>query len=114
MAETPEWFLKLLTKPLDSVFHQKSSIAGRQDWDGFLNQPFPEGQRNVNLTKLVGYFLRKKLDGFLTLNLCHLINQSCCKPPLPEQEVVQIVNSIALTESHKMIGKSYEQSSKWS
>jgi hypothetical protein len=108
MADIPEWFLTLLTKPVESSSRYTSSIAKGQDWARFLSQPFPEGQRNVNLTKLVGYFLRKKLDGLLTLHLSHLINQTCCKPPLSEQEVAQIVNSIALKESHHMIGKSYE------
>ena len=112
MAEAPEWFLKLLTTSTLSSSVNGQIQAG-QGWDRFLNEPFPEGQRNVNLTKIVGYFLSKKMDGILTLNICQLINQEHCKPPLPEQEVLQIVNSIALKESHKMIGKYYEQSPKW-
>lgn len=111
LAELPEWFLNLFLGCSLSSSDKHETYQDRirhMEWSGFLKQPFPEGQRNTNLTQIAGYFLAKKMDGYLALDICQSINQTICKPPLPEQEVIQIVNSIALKESQKMMESHYE------
>lgn len=101
----PGWFLQLLlgceSSSLNASIQYRDRVGGTE-WSHFLKQPFPEGQRNTSLTQIAGYFLAKRMDGHLALAICQSINQTTCKPPLPEKEVVQIVNSIALKESQKM------------
>jgi hypothetical protein len=110
LAELPEWFLELLSG-LKHPFSDKNAQAGVKiadtPWGHFLKTCFPEGQRNTSLTQIAGYFLAKRMDGYLILDICQSINQTTCKPPLPEKEVTQIVNSIALKEALKMGGASY-------
>lgn len=116
LAELPEWFLNLLLGcGLPSSDKHGKCVNGDRveyrarhtEWSGFLKQPFPEGQRNTSLTQIAGYFLAKRIDGYLALDICHSINQTVCKPPLPEQEVIRIVNSIARQESQKMMEAHY-------
>ena len=53
-----------------------------------------EGTRNIGLTSLAGKLRRAGLSqGELEIVLLH-INQSRCRPPLPEREVVAIARSI--------------------
>jgi hypothetical protein len=101
LAELPEWFLELLNLG-ENPSCSDGSQPGGKPWSGFLSRPFPEGERNTSLTQIAGYLLAKRMDGYLILDICQSINQTTCKPPLSEKEVMQIVNSIALKESQKM------------
>lgn len=107
IAEAPDWFLKRLKT--SKTISSQSFSNGSQDWSSFLNEPFSEGLRNSSLTKIAGYLFGKRLEGSFALQICHLINDSYCHPPLPQQEVLKIVNSIALREAQKLMGVSSDK-----
>jgi hypothetical protein len=54
-----------------------------------------EGARNQSIAKLAGHFLRRYVDPVVTLEMMTVWNAVRCKPPLSDDEVQDIVNSIA-------------------
>lgn len=58
-----------------------------------LRSDITEGQRNTTLTRLAGY-LRNTLPYVVTLQILREWNAAHCFPPLPEREVVQVVEGI--------------------
>jgi hypothetical protein len=60
--------------------------------------PIPEGQRNETLTKRAGFLHRKIADDEVVRDLLHAANRTHCLPPLPDQEVDTILDSILQRE----------------
>lgn len=59
-----------------------------------------EGSRNNTLASYVGSMLGKKLKKKTVLNKAFKYNKEACDPPLDEEEVEQIVNSMIKTDKH--------------
>ena len=51
--------------------------------------------RDCTLTRITGYLLRRYIDPVFVLELVRLFNEARCPPPLPDEDVERIVNSIA-------------------
>lgn len=56
--------------------------------------PFPDGERNNQLTKLAGAMLAKEMSPDEMYGALLAENDLRCKPPLPESEVMHIVESV--------------------
>lgn len=54
----------------------------------------PEGQRNAVLTSIAGAMRRRGISEAALLAALHIENQGRCTPPLPDEEVQRIVQSI--------------------
>ena len=54
-----------------------------------------EGARDCSAARLAGLLLRHHIDAIVTLELLQAWNATRCAPPLPEGDIVRIVNSIA-------------------
>lgn len=90
LAEAPEWLLNLI----------KSNGSGRlapEDWEAQI----PEGQRNIELTRRAGSLLSRGIPPGEVVTMLLAWNEKHCKPPLPEEEVKRIVQSIAGREAAK-------------
>lgn len=85
----PAWLLNLIHE----TKKKKSSISG-SEWLNIV-KGVTEGQRNDALARLAGKLLRYGLAPFLVLELCQAWNETRCKPPLEQAEVIYTVNSIA-------------------
>lgn len=59
-----------------------------------------EGSRNNTLASYVGSMLGKKLKKKTVLNKALKYNKEACDPPLDDEEVEQIVNSMIKTDKH--------------
>lgn len=59
---------------------------------------FPEGGRDIALTKAAGQLRRPGLSISELLTALRQINQERCKPPLPDFDVIRIANSIGKKE----------------
>ena len=106
LANAPEWLVAALTPP-DTGRAESGSPA---DWRRLISDEVPEGRRNDTIARLAGLLLRKinTADGpFVTLDLVHAWNLAHCKPPLPDDEIVRTVESIAAIEIRRRTG--YEQ-----
>jgi hypothetical protein len=66
-----------------------------------LLEAIPEGQRNASLTSFAGRHLARGDTEAEILELTLALNQAKCRPPLPPNEVRQIVRSIAAREAEK-------------
>jgi hypothetical protein len=89
MRPAPVWLLDLLRKPAERL---KSKTP--EEWRTLI-QGVSEGKRNDTLARIAGMLLRRGIDSYVSLELCLLWNAYRCDPPLPEDEVVRTVNSIA-------------------
>jgi hypothetical protein len=67
-----------------------------------------EGARNNSIASMVGYLLRKNVDPRIVLELLRCWNKARNTPPLPEQEVAKVVNSISRLEAQRRIGVTNE------
>jgi hypothetical protein len=66
-----------------------------------VNSEASEGARNRTLASLAGHLLRNRIDPWVTLDLLTAWNQTRCRPPLSENEVMTTVASIARREINR-------------
>lgn len=64
-------------------------------WRQLIREGIDEGQRNNTLASLTGHLLRRGVDLEVALELMLAWNRTHCRPPLHDDEVVQVVHSIA-------------------
>lgn len=99
MSHAPEWLLRLINKPQD-----QKEVTPPNEWRDLV-KGVGEGKRNHTLSRLAGHLLRRYIDPFVTLELCHSWNEARCKPPMPPDEVARTVDSIAARELTRRGGK---------
>lgn len=64
-------------------------------WRELVRQEILEGTRNNTLASLAGHLLWHGVDAEVVLELLLAFNRLRCRPPLPDDEVVRVVASIA-------------------
>lgn len=75
-----------------------------QHWRDLVREGIPEGQRNNTLASLTGHLLWREVDLEVVLELMVAWNRTHCRPPLPDEEVAQVVQSIARTHEREASG----------
>jgi len=98
LAPPPDW----LMGKLGAKSERSAAAIGRADWPAFAREPVPEGERNHRLTRLAGLLLRNLPDPELAGELVVAWNATHCNPPLGEQEVLNIIDSIASREAQRI------------
>ena len=91
LAEPPPWLIELV----------KSDAPVRvsaQEWRSRIGSAIPEGQRNDTLARISGHLLAHGIDPHVCLDIILSLNATHCTPSLPEQEILNIVASIARRE----------------
>jgi len=84
----PAWFI-------ESMRISGQSRHGLKHWRRIVREGVAEGQRNTVLASFTGHLLRHGVDPDVALDLMLAWNQARCRPPLPDEEVAQVVQSIA-------------------
>ena len=98
-AAAPDWLLDLVAE------HGKAKAATpAPDWRTLAIGGVDEGRRDNVVTQLCGYFLRRRVDPILTLEILQLWNEARCRPPLPPEDIERIVGSIARKELKRRHG----------
>lgn len=69
----------------------------RMHWRHLIQDGVPEGQRNSSIASLTGHLLWRGVDLDVVLEMMLAWNRTHCRPPLPDEEVAQVVQSIART-----------------
>jgi len=64
-------------------------------WRDLLREGVEEGRRNDTLASLTGHLLWHGVDAEVALELLLAWNRTRCRPPLPDDEVARVVQSIA-------------------
>lgn len=78
----------------------------RSHWRQLIREGIAEGQRNNTLASLTGHLLWREVDLEVVLELMLAWNRTHCRPPLPDEEVVQVVQSIARAHEREASGSS--------
>jgi hypothetical protein len=98
-ADAPAWLIEKLAG------NGVREPTPPEEWIDLAAGGLSEGSRNASLTRLAGYFLRwPNIDPLLLLELLHGWNLGRCSPPLPEEDVRKICNSIAGREIRRRNG----------
>jgi hypothetical protein len=97
-AAAPEWLLSKIAAPTNGVATPPSA------WRALVHAGVGEGARDCTITKLAGYLLRRYIDPVVALELLQTWNEARCTPPLPDEDVERIVNSIAGKELRRRGG----------
>ena len=63
-------------------------------WRALLRAGVDEGERNATLASLAGHLLWHGIDAAVALELLQAWNRVRCRPPLPDDEVAQVVAHI--------------------
>jgi Bifunctional DNA primase/polymerase, N-terminal/Primase C terminal 1 (PriCT-1) len=88
-ASAPDWLLARITERRPGLPTPPS------EWRELVAIGVAEGRRDCTVTKITGYLLRRYVDPIFVLELMKIFNMARCTPPLPEEDVERIVNSIA-------------------
>lgn len=95
IAAAPDW---LLAKITDRANGNGKTSTPPSEWRELVATGVGEGARDCTVAKLTGYLLRRYVDPLVVLELMQLFNASRCTPPLPDEDVSRIVNSICGAE----------------
>ena len=74
---------------------QHTDDHSRLHWRRLIREGIGQGQRNNTIASLTGHLLWRGVDLDVVLELMLAWNRTHCRPPLPDDEVVQVVQSIA-------------------
>ncbi len=88
IARLPHWFI-------DTTRATSQSGHGLAHWRSLVRQGVAEGERNSTLASLTGHLLWHGIDPEVALELLLAWNRVRCRPPLPDEEVASVVQSIA-------------------
>jgi len=73
----------------------------RTYWPRLIREQIGEGQRNNTIASLTGHLLWHGVDGDVVLELMLAWNRTHCQPPLPDDEVARVVQSIERTHARE-------------
>jgi hypothetical protein len=97
-ADAPQWLLDKISE------RGAARISAPSDWRALVSNPVVEGTRDCTLARVTGHLLRKYVDPLVTLELVQAFNERRCVPPLPEDDVVRVVNSVCGIEARRRGG----------
>jgi hypothetical protein len=86
-ALLPEWFVER-TRVLAHAEH------GLRHWRRLVHEGVEQGERNTVLASFTGHLLWRGVDPEVALELMLAWNRMRCRPPLPDEEVARVVQSI--------------------
>jgi hypothetical protein len=92
LAAAPDWLLQLIAEPANGV-----KVTPPSEWRE-LAKGVAQGARDCSVARLAGLLLRHHIDAVVTLELLQSWNATRRAPPLPEGDIVRIVDSIAARE----------------
>ncbi len=88
VAQLPDWFLEAMRA-------SGQGGHGLKHWRRLVREGVAEGERNSVLASFTGHLLWHGVDPEIAQDLLLAWNQVRCRPPLPDEEVARVVQSIA-------------------
>jgi len=89
LAQIPAWL------PGSAQGDQARSGHPLSHWRELVREGIDEGQRNATIASLAGHLFHRGVDARVVLELLLSWNRVRCRPPLSDDEVARIVESIA-------------------
>lgn len=101
----------LAPAPLPAHFFARAGTLNpgghsREHWRQLVREDIVEGSRNNTIASLSGHLLRRDVDPDVVLELMLAWNRTHCRPPLPDEEVAQVVQSISRVHERGASGAS--------
>ena len=93
VAEAPDWLLAMITSDVGKGGERVA--ASPTEWKELFDSVAPEGSRNNTITRLAGFLIRRQVGVVNTGTLLCCWARTHCVPPLTEDEVTDIVTSVA-------------------
>lgn len=90
VAESPQWLLDMIVKPKGQRVEAKPSSY----WQDVM-RGVSEGDRNNKATSLAGYLFKRYVNPYMVVEIMRLWNDAKVDPPLEDDELMRIVNSVA-------------------
>ena len=87
IVPAPDWLLARIAGHANG----SGEATPPAEWRELVAGGVDEGQRDCTVAKLCGHLLRRFVDPFVVLELMQCWNATRCRPPLPEEDVVRIV-----------------------
>ena len=100
VIDLPSAWVEFLAMKKEKAKNLSSSL----EWRELIKNGVGEGGRNDAMARLAGHLLSRKIDPYVTLELVRCWNEIRNTPPLPDEEVVRTVNSVAGLELRKREG----------
>jgi hypothetical protein len=100
-ADAPEWLLDLVKTDRRNGGDDRDDApqpTQSEVWRVLLDCDHEGSRREAAIVRLAGLLLRRFVDPYATLGLCHVFNEGRCREPLARTEVVRIVGAIAERE----------------
>lgn len=94
LAPLPSW-LAALARGGGHAGHATSH------WRALVREGVGEGQRNSTIASLTGHLLWRGVDAEVALELMLAWNRARCRPPLPDEEVAAVVQSIVRAQARE-------------
>lgn len=95
LADIPSWLEYLIKEP------KQKERSPETFWRNLVFNGVSEGSRNASVAKLAGHLLRRYVDPVLVCGLLSHWNRSANNPPLPEQELLKTIDSVAGIEARR-------------
>lgn len=92
LAPMPDWLLRKATGSRNHTLNF---------WRNLVKEGIPKGERNTTIASLTGHLLWHGVDTEVAQELLLCWNRVRCHPPLPDQEVICAVLSIARLHEHQ-------------
>jgi hypothetical protein len=103
-AAAPDWIITRATAANFSSCGGPTDKVPASQWGELIASGVEEGKRDCTITSLAGYLLRRYVDPGAVLALMLIWNTASCRPPLPDSDVIRIVNSIVGKELKRRRG----------
>jgi Bifunctional DNA primase/polymerase, N-terminal/Primase C terminal 1 (PriCT-1) len=94
-AIAPDWLIDLVTSRTRGLAGDEPGPIPSDQWYAFLEADHTGSHRESAIARLAGLLLRRYVDPYATLAICHLFNERRCIEPLARAEVGRIVDAIA-------------------
>jgi putative DNA primase/helicase len=100
LADLPDWIVAKIDRPHVAA---KATLTTHFDGSAVAGE-IAEGKRNNTLASVCGHLLRRRCDPRLTLTMLRAWNAANFRPPLADDEVAAVFNSIAQRELDRRAG----------
>jgi hypothetical protein len=96
-ADAPGWLIDLVTRKRRGA---NKPAATPETWRTFIGEAVEGSRRGNAIARLSGLLLRcgPTIDPLVSLDICRMFNTLRCQPPLPDDEIVDIVTAICNRE----------------
>jgi hypothetical protein len=101
-AAAPNWLLTAAAaKPV--AVNGTAAATPATEWHELIKGA-AEGTRDNTITRLAGYLLCRRVDPVMALAFLQSWNVTSCTPPLPDEDIARIVDSISSRELRRRGG----------